>query len=148
MATTLLIHEVIELVNKQKTKEDKIKVLKQHESWALKDIIRGSMDTTLNWNLPVGAPPYTPCTPESTPATLLRENTKFKYFVKGGPGTKLPSFKRMVRPRRTPPSAPSPADCRGMRRRKRRRAWRNRRRPSRRDRWQSGREAAGGPHRG
>jgi hypothetical protein len=94
MATTLLIHEVIELVNKQKTKADKIKVLKQHESWALKDIIRGSMDTTLNWNLPVGAPPYTPCTPESTPATLLRENTKFKYFVKGGPGTKLPSFKR------------------------------------------------------
>jgi hypothetical protein len=94
MATTLLIHEVIELVNKQKTKEDKIKVLKQHESWALKDIIRGSMDTTLNWNLPVGAPPYTPCTPESTPATLLRENTKFKYFVKGGPGAKLPSFKR------------------------------------------------------
>ena len=94
MATTLLIHEVIELVNKQKTKADKIKVLKQHESWALKDIIRGSMDTTLNWNLPVGAPPYTPCTPESTPATLLRENTKFIYFVKGGPGTKLPSFKR------------------------------------------------------
>ena len=40
MATTLLIHEVIELVNKQKTKADKIKVLKQHESWALKDIIK------------------------------------------------------------------------------------------------------------
>ena len=94
MARTLLVYEVIELVNKQKTKADKIKVLKTYESWALKDIIRGSMDTKLAWNLPVGAPPYTPCRPESTPGTLLRENTKFQYFVKGGPGTKLPAVKR------------------------------------------------------
>ena len=91
---TLLIHEVFELVNKQKTKEAKIKVLKENESWALKDIIRGSMDSSVQWNLPPGEPPFTPSRPESTPTNLLRENVKFKYFVKGGPGSKLPAFKR------------------------------------------------------
>jgi len=90
----LLIHEVIDLVNKKKSKADKVKVLKENESWALKDIIRGSMDSTVKWNLPVGTPPYTPNKPESTPTNLLRENVKFKYFVQGGPGTKMPSFKR------------------------------------------------------
>jgi len=94
MGKELLIHEVIELVEKQKTKADKVKVLKEYETWALKDIIRGSMDSTLTWNLPVGAPPYTASRPESTPTTLLKENAKFKYFVKGGPGSKLSSVKR------------------------------------------------------
>jgi hypothetical protein len=90
----LLIHEIISLVNKKKTKSEKVKTLKENESWALKDVLRGSMDSTVTWNLPTGAPPYKPNKPESTPANLLRENTKFKYFVTGGPGTKLPSFKR------------------------------------------------------
>ncbi|MDO7613190.1 MAG: hypothetical protein MUQ75_03060 [Crocinitomicaceae bacterium] len=94
MARTLLVHEVIELVEKQKTKTDKVKVLKENETWALKDIIRGSMDSTLSWNLPAGEPPYTASRPESTATTLLRENEKFKYFVKGGPGTKLSAVKR------------------------------------------------------
>jgi len=90
----LFVYEVIDLLNTKKTKEEKIKVLKDNESWALKDIIRGSMDSTIKWNLPVGAPPYTPSRPESTPTNLLKENGKFKYFIAGGPGSKLPSFKR------------------------------------------------------
>lgn len=90
----LMVHEVIELVSKKKTKEEKVKVLKANESWALKDIIRGSMDSTIRWNLPAGEPPFKPAPVESHPANLLRENTKFKYFVKGGAGDKLPSYKR------------------------------------------------------
>ena len=90
----LLIHEVLEKVENQKTKADKVKVLRENESWALKDIIRGSMDSTVKWNLPAGEPPYTPNRPESTPTNLLRENVKFKYFVQGGPGTKMPAVKR------------------------------------------------------
>lgn len=90
----LLVHEVIDLVNKKKSKSDKVKVLKENESWALKDIIRGSMDSTIKWNLPAGEPPYTPNKPESAPTNLLRENAKFKYFVNGGPGSKMPGFKR------------------------------------------------------
>ena len=88
------VFEVFEEITKTKTKGDKIKVLKQNESWALKDIIRGSMDSTVKWNLPAGAPPYTAALEESHPANLLKENTKFKYFVKGGPGDNMPAFKR------------------------------------------------------
>ena len=90
----LLVHEVLEKVEKAKSKAEKVKLLKQHESWPLKDIIRGSMDSTVKWNLPAGEPPYTPNKPESAPTNLLRENVKFKYFVEGGPGSKLPAVKR------------------------------------------------------
>ena len=42
--TDKLIYEVIELVSKAKKKDEKIKILKEHESWALKDILRGTLD--------------------------------------------------------------------------------------------------------
>jgi hypothetical protein len=88
------VFEVFEELNKKTKKEDKIKVLKENETWALKDIIRGSMDSTVTWNLPAGAPPYTAAPEHSHPANLLRENTKFSYFVKGGKGDTMPAVKR------------------------------------------------------
>jgi len=88
------VYEVLEEVSKAKKKEDKIRILKENESWALKDIIMGSMDTSIKWNLPGGQPPYTACEEQSAPTNLLRENTKFKYFVKGGPGEKMQPVKR------------------------------------------------------
>ncbi len=88
------VYEVLDEANKKRNKADKIKILKDNESWALKDIIRGSMDSTVKWNLPPGKPPYTPAEAASHPANLLRENKKFAYFVKGGEGDKLPAFKR------------------------------------------------------
>lgn len=89
-----LIYEVLEEVSKKKSKKDKVAVLKENETWALKDIIRGSMDPTVQWNLPVGTPPYTACEAHNAPANLHRENTKFAYLVKGGKGDQLPAFKR------------------------------------------------------
>lgn len=88
------IYEVLEEVSKKKTKSEKVAVLKQNESWALKDIIRGSIDSKVIWNLPGGEPPYTPSEEHNAPTNLLKENTKFKYFVKGGPGDKLGALKR------------------------------------------------------
>lgn len=90
----MLPHEVFRKMRSAKTKAEKIKILKENESWALKDIIRGSLDSTIVWNLPAGDPPYTASKEESTPATILRENKKFAYLVKGGQGDKLPAFKR------------------------------------------------------
>ena len=52
------VFEVLEEVQKASKKEDKIKILKENETWALKDIIRGSMDKNVVWNLPPGSPPY------------------------------------------------------------------------------------------
>ena len=52
------------------------------------------MDSKVLWNLPTGQPPYTASPAHHHPANLLRENTKFKYFVKGGPGEKMQKYKR------------------------------------------------------
>jgi len=90
----LFIHEVLEKVEKAKTKADKVKVLKENDTWALKDIIRGSMDSRVHWLVPEGRPPFTPNKPESAPTNLLRENKKFAYFVKGPPQSRIPAYKR------------------------------------------------------
>jgi len=89
-----LVHEVLEEVSKQKSKKDKVAILKKNETWGLKDVIRGSMDPTVVWNLPPGAPPYTPSPEQSAPANLQRENKKFTYFVKGGKGDQVATYKR------------------------------------------------------
>jgi len=90
----LLVYEVLEKVAKTKKKAEKIQLLKEHESWALKDIIRGSFDETVKWNLPPGQPPYTPNDGHNAPSDLHRRNTEFRFFVKGGEGDRLPAFKR------------------------------------------------------
>jgi len=79
----LLVHEVIDQVRKARTKEKKIALLKKHESWALKDILRGTFDSSIEWNLPGGEPPYTPTEAHSAPTNLLKEHKQFVYFVKG-----------------------------------------------------------------
>ena len=89
-----LVHEVLEEARKKRAKADKIKVLKDNESWALKDILLGSTDTTIAFNLPAGAPPYTPSPPESVPTNLLNKNKEFRWFLKGGPGDNLKNFER------------------------------------------------------
>jgi hypothetical protein len=91
---TKLVYEIIDLVRKQKTKKEKVDILKANESWALKDILRGTYDPRVQWNIPEGQPPFRPSREESVPGNLLRENTKFRYFVKGGEGDKLPKVKR------------------------------------------------------
>lgn len=89
-----LVYEVLDEVRKKRSKADKVKVLQDNESWALKDIIRGAMDSTVEFNLPEGPPPYTPNRAESTPSNLLKRNKEFRNFVKGGPGDKMPSYQR------------------------------------------------------
>ena len=91
---TKYVFEILEEVGKQRNRNDKVKILRDNETWALKDIIRGSMDSTIVWNLPEGEPPYTASAPHNHPANLIRENTKFKYFLKGGEGDKMQKVKR------------------------------------------------------
>jgi len=88
------IYEVIELAAKAKKKADKVKVLKENESWALKDILRGTLDSTVKWILPPGQPPYNPSDGHNHPSDLRRKNTDCRFFVKGGEGERLPAYKR------------------------------------------------------
>ena len=88
------LYEVIEKVKELKTKEEKINFLRKNESWALKDLLKGSYDPSIEWLIPKGKPPFEHNLGESTPTTLLKENTQFRYFVKGGPGQKMMKAKR------------------------------------------------------
>jgi hypothetical protein len=90
----LLVWEVLDKMNKQRSKAEKIKVLKDNETWALKDVLRGSMDSTIEWNVPAGKPPYTPCQEHNHPARFEKENQKFAFLIKGGKGDHLPAYKR------------------------------------------------------
>jgi len=88
------IYEVLEEVAKKRSKADKIKVLKENETWALKDVLKGTFDDRITWIIPDGDPPYQPSEAHNHPSNLIKENKKFAYFAKGGPGTKLPAIKR------------------------------------------------------
>lgn len=90
------VYEVFDMFVAAKAKADKIKVLQDNESPALRDVCRGSLDKTIIWLLPKGKVPYKAGREESTPANLHKENRKFAYFVQGGRGPNLHPAKREV----------------------------------------------------
>ena len=91
---TKRIHEIVELVSKAKTKDEKINILKQNESQALKDVLVGAYHSKVEWNLPPGRPPFEAAEERSVPTNLLKQTRKFNDLVKGGEGDTLPAFKR------------------------------------------------------
>lgn len=91
----LQVYEILDKVSKTSKRADKIKILQEHkDNWALKDILRGSFDELVVWNLPSGKPPFEPAPEDSHPSHLHKHNRKFANFVKGGPGDNLPAFRR------------------------------------------------------
>lgn len=90
-----MVFEILEKAAMAKTRADKIAVLQQHnECWALKDILRGSFDDSIDFNLPKGSVPYEPAAEQSHPSNLLNQNKKFRFFIKGGQGDSMPKVKR------------------------------------------------------
>ena len=81
--TRFEVHEILQKVSQSKTRKERVDLLKTHDTIALKDVLRGTYDDVIQWNLPIGTPPYTPNRPESTPSSLHRQHRYFKYFVKG-----------------------------------------------------------------
>lgn len=91
----LLIYEVFEKVGKAKTKDEKIKILRENETTALKDVLQGFYDTRVEWLLPTGSPPpYEPAAESSVPSNLLRQNVQFAYFHSKGKGKDMIPLKR------------------------------------------------------
>jgi hypothetical protein len=88
------LHEVIKKAAEAKTREEKIQILRQYESWPLKDLLRGTYDDSIQWILPPGTPPYEPADPQRHPSSFVKQNQNLKYFAKGGPGEKLVPLKR------------------------------------------------------
>ena len=81
----MMVSEILTKVNNAKDKTKKIAVLKQYDSQALRQILKGAFDPKIEWDLPEGTPPYmaneAPTGTEHT--TLLGEAKKLWRFVKG-----------------------------------------------------------------
>ena len=93
--TTHYTFEILEKVSKAKTRAEKIKLLQQQaNNWALKDILRGTFDDSIQWLLPTGPVPYEPAAEDSHPSNWTQHNKKLAYFAKGGPGQQMNSIKR------------------------------------------------------
>ena len=78
---TLQIYEVVNKAASQNKKADKIRILKENESFALKSVLQGTYNPNIEFDLPEGAPPYTPSEPQSVPTTLHKQAKRFSYFV-------------------------------------------------------------------
>lgn len=89
-----LIYEVFDLVRSAKSADEKIEVLRKHETWALKDVLRGTYDKKVQWNVPKGKPPYEANDGHNSPSNLLKQNKQFKYFIEGLAGDKLLKARR------------------------------------------------------
>ena len=85
----LLINEVLQKVSNAKTKDQKIKLLKEYNTNALRSILIANFDESIVSLLPPGEVPYTPNdAPEGTEHTVLeKEYRKLYLFFKGGSST-------------------------------------------------------------
>ena len=92
---TLLFSEVLDKVHKAKTKEKKVAILKEHNTDALRMIIKASFDPEIEWVLPEGKVPYTRNkAPEGTEHTVLAaEAKKLWHYIKGA-DNKTPQWKK------------------------------------------------------
>ena len=82
----LLLNEVLQKVSNAKTKAQKIKLLQQHNSPALRSILIANFDESVVSMLPEGEVPYEKNdAPEETEHTkLAHEYRKLYLFFKGG----------------------------------------------------------------
>lgn len=88
------VFEILNEFSKANNKAERLGVLKKYSNVpALTDVLRGTFDDSLQFTLPAGKPPYTPNRPESAPSTLRKQHKQFGYFVKGGPGDRMPKYK-------------------------------------------------------
>ena len=86
MAYTPLFSEILDKVAKLKTKKQKVEFLRQHNTDALRMVLKSSFDPKIVWQLPEGPVPFSPNeAPEGTEHTVLAmEARKLHNFIQGG----------------------------------------------------------------
>lgn len=90
----ILMHEILQKVSNAKTKNEKIKLLKEFNSSALRSILIINFDDSIVSLLPPGEPPFNKNdVPEGTEHTILEKEARLlHHFFKGG--SKLKQSKR------------------------------------------------------
>ena len=84
-----LMSEIATKINNAKDKPRKLKVLQDHDSVALRQVLKGAFDPNIDWLLPKGDVPYkVNDAPLGTDHTILSQEAKRLYlFTKGGDNT-------------------------------------------------------------
>ena len=84
-----LFSEIATKINNAKDKPRKLKILQEHDSVALRQVLKGAFHPDIEWLLPPGDVPYTSNdAPIGTEHTLLSQEAKRLYlFTKGGDNT-------------------------------------------------------------
>ena len=82
---TMLFSEVLDKVHKAKTKDQKVKILKDNNTDALRMVLKAGFDPNIKWVFPDGPVPYTP---NDAPAgtdhqVLATEAKKLWHFIEG-----------------------------------------------------------------
>ena len=82
----LLMHEVLQKVSNAKTKKEKIKLMQDYNTNALRMLLIINFDDSVVSMLPPGNVPYTPNeAPEGTEHTILEKEARLlHHFFKGG----------------------------------------------------------------
>lgn len=87
------IDYILRRVTEAKTKAEKVNVLQENNTLALRNVLKGAFDDTIQFLLPEGSPPFKEANQNTPPSSLRKQSPRFKYFVIGGPGENLPRLK-------------------------------------------------------
>ena len=82
---TMLFSEILDKVHKAKTKDQKVKILRENNTDALRMLLKAAYDPKIKWVFPEGTVPYTPNeAPAGTEHTVLAmEAKKLWHFIDG-----------------------------------------------------------------
>ena len=91
-----MISEILAKACSLKTQKEKVAYLKKMNSRPLRNILKGTLDESIQFILPKGVPPYQKDdAPKGyEPSNLHRMSPRFKYFFKGGIGEQMPAGRR------------------------------------------------------
>jgi hypothetical protein len=78
---SMYIHEILDRVAEASTRKEKVEILREYNTPALRDILKGAFDDNVEFNLPKGAPPYTPGSAQNPGSTLRKQHKKFRHFA-------------------------------------------------------------------
>lgn len=89
------IGEIVESIEKAKTKEDKIRILRENNSECLRTLLVIIYDKELyEWLIPTEIPPYIESVHLDSQGMLYRNYKKVLYLIKGYSGPDLQQYRR------------------------------------------------------
>lgn len=86
---------IIDLIEKEKSRNKQVDLLKEHSSYALKAVLGYGMDPDVKWLLPDGDPPYKPLFEAADQeGRFYTECKKLIYFVDSVEGQQVKQVRR------------------------------------------------------